>query len=132
MPPRSPGSSSSSADCLMRGGRWSRRNGTKPGAASRAPAATPACSHRARRAVAQTVSADSAAFYKALELESAGKYREAVALYRASMRGENTVNAFMGLERVMNELGWLDSLLAPIDSLVRAVPAERVYRVAQL
>jgi tetratricopeptide (TPR) repeat protein len=78
------------------------------------------------------VSADSAAFYKALELESAGKYREAVALYRASMRGENTVNAFMGLERVMHGLGWLDSLLAPIDSLVRAVPTEKIYRVAQL
>ena len=35
------------------------------------------------------------------------------------------VNALLGLERVYAELGWSDSLLAPLDTLIAAEPARR-------
>ncbi len=81
---------------------------------------------------AQASVPDSSAFFKGMELESAGKYREALPYYRASLHTGNAVNAFQGLERVMDGLGWLDSLLAPIDTMIAADPKEPVYRVSQL
>lgn len=75
---------------------------------------------------------DTAAFGKALQLESDGKYKEAAPLYRASLYGADGQNAFLGLERVYAELGWTDSLLAPLDTLLRLHPADAIYRGAQL
>src|SRR4051812_43055855 len=69
---------------------------------------------------------------KALQLEADGKSKEAAPLYRASLRGPDAQNAFLGLERVYAELGWTDSLLVPLDSLLRASPADPIYRTAQL
>ncbi|HEY2377030.1 MAG TPA: hypothetical protein VGH98_13715 [Gemmatimonadaceae bacterium] len=77
-------------------------------------------------------SEDSTAFYKALELESAGKYKEAAPLFRTALSTSSAVSALLGLERVYAELGWSDSLLAPLDTLIRRNPHESVYRSVQL
>ncbi|HEX2676693.1 MAG TPA: hypothetical protein VHM19_08640, partial [Polyangiales bacterium] len=53
-------------------------------------------------------SADTTAFYKALELESAGKYKEAAPLFRTALGTSSAVSALLGLERVYAELGWSD------------------------
>lgn len=71
---------------------------------------------------------DSTAFYRALDLEGAGKHREAAALFRKSLYGSTAVSALLGLERAYHELQWTDSLLAPLDSLIRQNPRESVYR----
>jgi hypothetical protein len=75
---------------------------------------------------------DTTAFYKALELESAGKYKEAAPLFRTALNTQSAVSALLGLERVYAELGWSDSLLAPLDTLIRRYPRETVYRSVQL
>ena len=76
--------------------------------------------------------ADTTAFYKALELESAGKYKDAAPLFRTALNTPSAVSALLGLERVYAELGWSDSLLAPLDTLIRRNPRETVYRSVQL
>ena len=75
---------------------------------------------------------DTTAFYKALELESAGKNKEAAPLFRSALNTPSAVSALLGLERVYAELGWSDSLLAPLDTLIRRSPRETVYRSVQL
>src|SRR5688500_9132020 len=72
--------------------------------------------------------ADSTAFYRALDLEGAGKHREAAALFRIALHGPTAVSALLGLERAYHELQWTDSLLAPLDTLIRSNPREQVYR----
>ncbi len=83
------------------------------------------------RAVAQAP-ADTMAFYKALDLEAAGKYRDAAPLFRSALKTPAGVNALLGLERVYAELGMSDSLVAPLDTLIAANPHEEVYRTVQL
>lgn len=75
---------------------------------------------------------DSAAFYRALDLEGQGKYREAAALFLRSLRGPSRVSALLGLERSYAELQLADSLLAPLDTLIRLEPRETVYRAVLL
>ncbi|MFN2564797.1 MAG: hypothetical protein ABR499_07295 [Gemmatimonadaceae bacterium] len=75
---------------------------------------------------------DSLTFYRALELEGAGKYREAAPLFRAALRVGNPVSALLGLERVYAELGWADSLLVVVDSLVVRHPTNESIRGVQL
>lgn len=81
---------------------------------------------------AQSQPADSTAFIRAIQLESDGKYRDAAPLYRVSLYGANGQNALLGLERVYAELGWTDSLLAPLDTLLRLHPTDEIFRGAQL
>ena len=69
---------------------------------------------------------------RALELESAGKYREAAVLFRGAIRAAPTANALLGLERAYAELGMSDSLLAPLDTLIARYPREQIYRTVQL
>ena len=68
--------------------------------------------------------ADTAAFLKAIQLESDGKYSAAAPLYRASLYGANGQNALLGLERVYAELNKSDSLLAPLDTIIALNPRE--------
>ena len=75
---------------------------------------------------------DSVAFSKALQLEVDSKYKDAATFYRMSLFGADGPNALLGLERVYAELGWTDSLLAPLDSLLAREPANGIYRSAQL
>ena len=76
--------------------------------------------------------ADTMAFYKALDLEAAGKYRDAVPLFRSALHTSAVVNALLGLERVYAELGWSDSLVAPVEALIAANPREETFRTVQL
>ena len=76
--------------------------------------------------------ADTMAFYKALALEAAGKYKDAVPLFRVALHTSAGVNALLGLERAYAELGWGDSLLVPLDSLIASNPKEEMYRTVQL
>ena len=76
--------------------------------------------------------ADTMAFYRAMDLEAAGKYKEAAPLFRSVLRTPAGVNALLGLERVYAELGWTDSLVVPLDSLIASNPKEEMYRVVQL
>jgi hypothetical protein len=81
---------------------------------------------------AQSATADTMSFYKAMELEASGKYKEAAPLFRAATHSPAAVNAILGLERVYAELGWADSLLAPLDTLIAANPKEETFRTVQL
>src|SRR5258708_25307315 len=69
---------------------------------------------------------------RALELESAGKYREAATLLRGVIRAAPSPNAVLGLERVYAELGMRPSVLPPLDTLIAAHPIEPLYRSVQL
>jgi tetratricopeptide (TPR) repeat protein len=69
---------------------------------------------------------------KALDLESAGKYKEAAAAFRVIVRSSPTPSAVLGLERVYAELGMSDSLLAPLDTVIASYPRETIYRTVQL
>ena len=69
---------------------------------------------------------------RALDLESAGKYREAGVLFRGALRASPTASAILGLERVYAELGMSDSLLPPLDTLIATHPREAVFRTVQM
>lgn len=69
---------------------------------------------------------------RALDLENAGRYREAAQLFRAALRTSPTAGALLGLERTYAELGMSDSLLAPLDSLIARRPREALFRSVQL
>src|SRR5690242_14110486 len=80
----------------------------------------------------QTRLPDSVAFSRALQLEIDGKYKESAPYYRMALAGSDAQNALLGLERVYAELNWTDSLLAPLDTLIRREPNNQVYRSVQL
>src|SRR3954462_7908516 len=85
---------------------------------------------QAQNAQSQTPN-DSAAFFRALDLEGAGKYREAAPLFRQALHSSSAVSALLGLERAYAELHLTDSLLVPLDTLIRQNPAEPIYRSVQ-
>ena len=76
--------------------------------------------------------ASDSAFFRALTLEGDGKYREAAALFRRALKGSSAISALLGLERAYAEIGWTDSLLAPLDTMIRTHPQEPVLRSVQL
>jgi tetratricopeptide (TPR) repeat protein len=88
--------------------------------------------HLAPLTVAAQAPADTMAFYKALDLEAAGKYKDAAPLFRLALHTPASVNALLGLERVLAELGQSDSLLATLDTLIATNPKEETYRTVQL
>ena len=69
---------------------------------------------------------------KALEFESAGKHREAIAAWRAAMAAGAVLPGVLGLERVFMVLAQEDSLLPALDTLVPRFPAEGQLRSVQL
>ena len=69
---------------------------------------------------------------RAIELENAGKYREAIPIYREAMRTHPTPVVVLGLERSYHELGMSDSLLAPLDTVLTKFPREPLYHVVHL
>jgi tetratricopeptide (TPR) repeat protein len=75
---------------------------------------------------------ESATVLRALDLENAGKYREAAQLFRSALRTTPSAGALLGLERAYAELGMSDSLLAPLDSLIARRPREPLFRSVQL
>jgi tetratricopeptide (TPR) repeat protein len=68
---------------------------------------------------------------RALELEQAGKWREALTAYRAALDDSPTA-AILGIERVYDQLGKRDSILPLIDSLIVKHPREPMLRTVQL
>ena len=68
---------------------------------------------------------------RALELEQAGQWREALSAYRAAL-DESTTAAILGIERVYDQLGKRDSILPLIDSLITKRPREPMLRTVQL
>src|SRR5204862_5389426 len=76
--------------------------------------------------------ADTMMFYKALDLEAAGKYRDAAPLFRAALRTTAVVNALLGLERVHAELGGSGSLRRPLDPPIGANPPAEPTRPVPL
>jgi hypothetical protein len=68
---------------------------------------------------------------RALELEQAGKWREALAAYRLAVE-ESLTASVLGIERVYDQLGKRDSILPLIDSLIQRRPREPMLRTVQL
>jgi len=68
---------------------------------------------------------------RALELEQAGKWREALTAYRAALDDSPTA-AILGIERVYDQLGKRDSILPLIDSMITKHPREPMLRTVQL
>jgi tetratricopeptide (TPR) repeat protein len=71
-------------------------------------------------------------FQRAIDLENASRYREAIAAWRAVMSSGATTQGILGLERIFTQLGQEDSVLPPLDSALAVNPADRALRAAQL
>ena len=81
---------------------------------------------------ASAAGAQDAGMLRGLDLEAAGKPREAATAFRGALRDGNPIPALLGLERVYAELGWGDSLLPVLDSLIGARPRDATVRTVQL
>lgn len=68
------------------------------------------------------------ALRRALDLENAAKYREAVAAYREAIAQGAITQGVLGLERSFGSLGQEDSLLPTLDALLRAAPRDPTLR----
>jgi tetratricopeptide (TPR) repeat protein len=71
-------------------------------------------------------------YVRGMDLESAGKYREAVIAFRQALATPNAVPAMLGLERAYAAIGMTDSIIPVIDSAIRAKPREPVFRTVEL
>lgn len=77
--------------------------------------------------------AEGAALSRALDLESAGKCREAIPLFRQALGAtDDPAGALFGLERCVAEAGNADTLLSVIDSVLLKRPRDPVARTIQL
>ena len=81
---------------------------------------------------ASAAGAQEGGMLRGLDLEAAGKPREAAVAFRGALRDGNPIPALLGLERVYAELGWGDSLLPVVDSLIAARPRDATVRTVQL
>ena len=68
---------------------------------------------------------------RGLDLEQRGRFREAAAAFREAI-AELPAPAMLGYERVMMELGQVDTLLAGVDSAIRARRGDATFRTVQL
>ena len=68
---------------------------------------------------------------RALELEQAGKWRDALSAYRSAL-GESLTASILGIERIYDQLGKRDSVLPLVDSLITRQPREPMLRTIQL
>jgi tetratricopeptide (TPR) repeat protein len=83
-------------------------------------------------ACAASAHAQSAPLNRAMQLETNGQLRESIASYREALAKGDVVAALLGLERVYSQLNWNDSLLAVVNVVVKANPAEPMARTVQL
>ncbi|MGQ0642445.1 MAG: hypothetical protein ACT4P6_17005 [Gemmatimonadaceae bacterium] len=74
----------------------------------------------------------SSALNRAFELETAGKYREAVTAFREALADAPLTSVVLGLERVYYQLGQSDSLLPLLKTLLAGRPRDPTLRVVQL
>src|SRR5215207_2436574 len=68
---------------------------------------------------------------RAMELEQAGKWREALVAFRAAL-DESLTASILGIERVYDQLGKRDSIVPLIDTLIARRPRESMLRTIQL
>ncbi|MBI1808743.1 MAG: hypothetical protein HYR75_02490, partial [Gemmatimonadetes bacterium] len=69
---------------------------------------------------------------RALDLENAGRWRDAIGAWRTVIASGETAQGVLGLERVFQQLGQDDSVLPPLDSALARAPKDRMLRGAQL
>ena len=69
---------------------------------------------------------------KAVELEQAGRWRDAIVAWRSVIDAGEAGQGALGLERVFSQLGQEDSLIVVLDSLLPKQPANRILRGVQL
>ena len=69
---------------------------------------------------------------RALEVEQAGRWLDAVAAWRAVLESGEISQGALGLERVFAQLGQEDSIRVLVDSLLVDNPAQRLLRGIQL
>ncbi len=70
---------------------------------------------------------------RALDLEGAGKCREAIPLYRQALEGtEDPVGTVLGLERCYAMIGGSEAILPLVDSLLARRPRDPMLRTVQL
>ena len=69
---------------------------------------------------------------RAIDLENAGKWRDAVTAWRAVISAGQPGQGVLGLERVFSQLAQDDSVLVALDTLVRQRPTDRMLRGSQL
>jgi len=70
---------------------------------------------------------------QALDLEGAGKCREAIPLYRQALDGsEDPVGAILGLERCYAMVGGVGALVPVVDSQLQRRPRDPILRTVQL
>jgi tetratricopeptide (TPR) repeat protein len=71
-------------------------------------------------------------FQRAIDLENAGRNREAIAAWRIVIANGLAAQGISGLQRVFSQLGQEDSVLAPLDTALQRAPTDRVLRGVQL
>jgi tetratricopeptide (TPR) repeat protein len=76
---------------------------------------------------AQTVTVN-----RALDLEQAGRMREAIAAWREVIAAGQPAQGVLGLERVFSQLAQDDSVLPTLDSLLTLTPTDKTLRGVQL
>src|SRR5688572_28613860 len=86
----------------------------------------------AREGLAQAQTPTSPAASRALDLEQAGKYKEAIAAYREALDEGSLISSVLGLERSYSLLGQSDLLLPLVDSLIERRPRDPMLRTVQL
>lgn len=79
-----------------------------------------------------TAQSSSTALQRALDLETAGKYREAVTAFREALNDAPLTSVVLGLERVYYQLGQSDSLLPLLRTLLAGRPRDPTLRTVQL
>jgi tetratricopeptide (TPR) repeat protein len=73
-----------------------------------------------------------AVLVRAMQAEDAGRYRDAAHAYRQGLSTPNVTIALLGMERAYAQLGWNDSTVAVIDSVLRTRPLDPVAHTVQL
>lgn len=129
-PPRPPLGGAPTADGV--GERGARRRGTARRAAAILGLAVVLPSAAPTPLPAQEPAGSAALLSKALELEGAGKNREAVVAWREVLASGAVMPGVLGLERVLSMLGQEESLLVALDTLIPRFPREGTLRAAQL
>ena len=76
---------------------------------------------------AQTVTVN-----RALDLEQAGRMRDAIAAWREVIAAGQPAQGVLGLERIFNQLAQDDSVLPTLDSLLAQKPTDKTLRGVQL
>ncbi len=80
-----------------------------------------------------TAQSSSTALQRALDLETAAKYREAVTAFREALSDPQQITSVvLGLERVYYQLGQSDSLLPLLRTLLAGRPRDPTLRTVQL